>query len=119
GSGPHEPANDAWYRLRPTAAFADPWTDAVRLLVLVDLDGWPAAHRAHPIDAPYFAPTIEVSARFVGDASGDPWLRSIAEAPVAANGLVAHRAEVWTPNGVLVANGGSTLLSRPAAQRPN
>lgn len=119
GHVPGEPMNEGWYRLVPTPAFTDPWVDAVRLLILVDLDAWPAAHRAHPLDVPWYAPTIEVTARFIGDAHEDPWLRAIGEAPVAANGLVAHRAEVWTPSGRLVANGGSTLLSRPAERRPD
>ena len=118
-AGPHEPNTDGWYRFQPTATFDDPWVDAVRLLILVDLDGWPAAHRAHPLDAPWFAPTIELAARFLGDASEESWLRAIAEAPVAVHGLVGHHGEVWSPTGRLLAAGGSTLLSRPAERRPS
>lgn len=119
GYEPGEPMNEAWYRFVPTAAFADPWVDAIRLLVLLDLDSWPAAHRAHRTDVPWFAPTIELAARFIGDAHDEPWLRGIGEAPVAANGLVAHRSEVWTPEGRLLGNGGSTLLSRSVERRPD
>ena len=42
----------AWLRCRPTATFVDPWIDAARSLILVDLPSWPSAHRPHPWNKP-------------------------------------------------------------------
>lgn len=114
-----EPATRAWVRFVPTATFADPWVDACRSLILIDLDSWPAATRAHLGDLEHFAPTIEVTARFVGSTADEPWLLSEASAPAASGGLVAGVGRVWTRDRRLVALGGSTLLCRPAARRPD
>ncbi|MEZ5372491.1 MAG: thioesterase family protein [Microthrixaceae bacterium] len=116
---PGEPISEARYRFVPQESFDDPWVDAIRSLILIDLDSWSATLAAQPPGVPYYAPTIDLTAQFVGDARGEPWLRAWAEAPVAAHGLVAHRGEVWTPSGRLVATGGSTLLSRPDTRRPD
>lgn len=114
-----EPSTRAWVKFVPTATFADPWVDACRSLILIDLDSWPSATRAHLGDLEHFAPTIEVSARFIGSTESEPWLLSEASAPVATGGLVAGVGQVWTRDRQLVALGGSTLLCRPAARRPD
>jgi len=114
-----EPSTRAWVKFVPTATFADPWIDACRSLILIDLDSWPSATRAHLGDLEHFAPTIEVTARFVGSTADEPWLLSEASAPVATGGLVAGVGQVWTRDRQLVALGGSTLLCRPAARRPD
>ena len=38
-----EPSTRAWVQFVPTATFADPWVDACRSLILIDLDSWPSA----------------------------------------------------------------------------
>lgn len=114
-----EPATRAWVKFVPTETFAEPWVDACRSLILIDLDSWPSATRAHVGDLAHFAPTIEVTARFVGTTAHEPWLLSEASAPVATGGLVAGVGQVWTRDRRLVAIGGSTLLCRPAARRPD
>jgi acyl-CoA thioesterase II len=114
-----EPATAAWVRFRPTATFSDPWLDACRSLILIDLDSWPSTVRAHTGDLDHYAPTIELAARFAGSAAHDPWLLSEAHAPVATGGLVLATGRIWTQDRRLVAVGGSTLLSRPAARRPD
>jgi len=114
-----EPSTRAWVKFVPTATFPDPWVDASRSLILIDLDSWPSATRAHLGDLEHFAPTIEVTARFIGSTADEPWLLSEASAPVATGGLVAGVGQVWTRDRQLVALGGSTLLCRPAARRPD
>lgn len=106
-------------RFVPTAAFADPWVDACRSLILIDLDSWPSVTRAHLGNLDHFAPTIELTARFVGSTFHEPWLLSEASAPVASGGLVAATGRIWSRDRRLVAIGGSTLLCRPAARRPD
>ena len=71
-----EPSTRAWVKFVPTATFADPWVDACRSLILIDLDSWPSATRAHLGDLEHFAPTIEVTARFIGSTADEPWLLS-------------------------------------------
>ena len=111
--------NQCWYRFAEGETHADRWLDACRSLVVLDVESWAATVRAHVGVLEYFAPTIEVTARFVGDTGRDAWLFSDARAPVATGGLVAHAGEIWTEDGRLVTTGGSTLLCRPAARRPD
>jgi acyl-CoA thioesterase-2 len=114
-----DPSTSAWVRFVPRATFADPWVDACRSLILIDLDAWPSATRAHLGELDHFAPTIEVTARFVGLTADEPWLLSEASAPIADGGLIAGVGRIWTRDRRLVALGGSTLLCRPAARRPD
>lgn len=116
---PSEPTVTSWYRFQPAATFDDPWVDACRSLILIDLEGWPAAGRPHVGDLDVYAPTIEVTARFIGDTRAEPWLLSQAEAPAAANGLIGGRGQIYDSQRRLVALGGSTMLCRPAVRRPD
>lgn len=114
-----EPATSCWLQFVPTSTYHDPWIDAARPLILIDLDAWSASSRAHAGELDFYAPTIDVTARFVGSTTTDSWLLSEAAAPAAGNGIVAATGKIWTRDHKLVAVGGSTLLSRPAARRPD
>ena len=48
---PRPPIFRDWQRFVPTATFDDPWVDACRSLVLIDVQSWPAACRPHPYDS--------------------------------------------------------------------
>lgn len=67
----------------------------------------------------YYAPSIDLSCVFHSVVPDAEWLYSWAEAPIARDGIAGGRAEAWTEDGRLVASGGATLLSRPAAMRPD
>ena len=114
-----DPIVHCWFRFVDGETHDEPWLDACRSLVVLDLEGWGAATRPHVGTLEHFAPTIELSCRFLGSTHNDPWLLSQAQSPVARGGLVAHNGEIWTPDSRLVATGGSTLLCRPAARRPD
>lgn len=116
---PDEPSSHRWYRFTATETFDDPWLDAGRLLIVLDVDSWGATVRAHTNDLDHFAPTIQLTGRFIGDARTHPWLLSHAEAPVASNGLIAAAGRIWSEDDRLLAVGGSTLLCRPASRRPD
>jgi acyl-CoA thioesterase II len=116
---PSEPSVASWVRFVPRTTFEDPWVDSARSLILIDLDSWPSATRAHVGDLEHYAPTIELSARFIGSTAGEPWLLSRAATPRASRGLMASTGEVWTSQMQLAAIGGSTLLCRPATRRPD
>jgi acyl-CoA thioesterase len=116
---PGEPVNRAWYRFQPEATFEDPWVDAMRSLILVDLEIWPCVGQGVPGDFAFYGPSIDVECRFHHIANDEPWLRSEGEASVGNDGLIGGSVEVWSRDGRLVASGGSTLLCRPVQLRPD
>lgn len=100
-----------WIRFASVSA-TDPWAEAARLLLLVDLGAWPAVNRMH-VQSDFIAPSIDVSCEFhrLGRHSG--WYLLRGESPVAGGGLVASHQEVWDDQGRLLASGISHLLCRP------
>jgi acyl-CoA thioesterase-2 len=111
---PGEPTVRSWYRYVPRETFDDPFVDAGRSLLLVDTLGWPAAVRAYTSDLSYYAPSLDVTARFHAAAPESPWLLAECTSPVARDGLVASEASVWSAEGQLLASGGQQMLCRPA-----
>jgi acyl-CoA thioesterase II len=107
-----------WYRLRPTATFADPYLDAGRSLLVLDTILWPAADRGHPENTEYYAPSIDVQARFHALAPHEPWLLGEAFSPAAADGLVGGTGAIWSQSGTLLATGGQQMLCRPMHLNP-
>jgi hypothetical protein len=61
-----EPTYQAWFRLVPTAVFEDPWTEAARVLMPIDVVGWPAIGRGwDPVnDGRWVAPNLDLSVSF-------------------------------------------------------
>lgn len=115
---PVEPEQSSWFRFIDGARFDEPWLDGARLLMVTDLDAWGAACNAHSGELPYFAPTIELTCRFLQPAHDVEWLLSWGAAPVGRAGLIGVESETWSEDGRLLALGGSTLLCRPAPERP-
>lgn len=110
---PSDPSFRSWFRYVPRDTFEDPFVDAGRALLLVDTVGWPAAVRAYRSDLPYYAPSIDVTARFHAIAPESPWLLVDGRSPVARDGLVASSVRVWSGDGRLLADGGQQMLCRP------
>ncbi len=101
-----------WLRFTPTPSFVDPWVDACRLLVLVDLGSWPATQAWHN-SGDYIAPSIDLACEFhCIDPTAD-WLLARGHAPLARDGLIATEQHVWSGSGTLLASGISHLLCRP------
>jgi len=101
-----------WYRFRPRDTFDDPWTDAARYLLLLDTLSWPAAVQAHP-ETPYTAPSLDVVAWFHRAAPEAAWLLADHVSPVGAGGLLGTTGRIFSPDGHLLASGGSQLLCVP------
>ena len=111
--GPRPARWREWLRFAPTATFADPWTDAARSLILVDLPSWPSAHRPHAWkQPPYTAPTLDLNVAFHQPASDHDWLLCDGAAPLSTAGLFAWTARVWSAGGGLHASGGGQCLYR-------
>jgi acyl-CoA thioesterase II len=112
-SGPRPARWQEWLRFLPTATFEDPWLDAARAVVLVDLPSWPSAHRPHAWrQPPYSAPTLDLNVAFHRPTSGQEWLLCDGEAPVSTGGLFGWTARVWGADRQLHASGGGQCLYR-------
>ncbi len=100
-----------WLRFVDGGSTADPWAQAARLLLLVDLGAWPAIGRRHRTEE-WMAPSIDVSCEFHRLSTGDEWFLLHGESPFAGEGLVASHQHVWNDRGELLASGISHLLCR-------
>jgi acyl-CoA thioesterase-2 len=111
--GPRAARWQEWLRFVPTPTFADPWVDAARLVILVDLPSWPSAHRPHAWrNPPFTAPTLDLNVAFHRPASSEEWLLCDGVAPLSTGGLFGWTARVWSPTGRLHASGGGQCLYR-------
>ena len=110
---PRPARRQEWLRFRPTATFVDPWVDAARSLILVDLPSWPSAHRPHAWKThPFTAPTLDLNVAFHAPTTTEDWLLCDGAAPLSASGLFGWTARVWSPGGQLHASGGGQCLYR-------
>jgi acyl-CoA thioesterase-2 len=111
--GPRPARWREWLRFAPTASFEDPWVDAARCVILVDLPSWPSAHRPHAWRQPPFtAPTLDLNVAFHSPTSGRDWLLCDGAAPLSTGGLFGWTARVWSAGGQLHASGGGQCLYR-------
>jgi acyl-CoA thioesterase-2 len=111
--GPRPARWQEWLRFAPTATFEDPWVDAARCVILVDLPSWPSAHRPHAWKQPPFtAPTLDLSVAFHRPTAGQEWLLCDGAAPLSTDGLFGWTAQVWSAGGRLHASGGGQCLYR-------
>jgi acyl-CoA thioesterase-2 len=111
--GPRPARWQEWLRFAPTATFEDPWVDAARCVILVDLPSWPSAHRPHAWKQPPFtAPTLDLNVAFHRPTSGRDWLLCDGAAPLSTGGLFGWNARVWSTGGQLHASGGGQCLYR-------
>ena len=68
-------------RFTPRATFDCAFTDAARSLLLIDTNGWPAAHGPYVEDQPYIAPSLDVAVQFHRSARDSELLLSQSECP--------------------------------------
>ena len=114
-SEPLPPVWQAWCRFRPTATFRDdPWVDACRSVILVDVQSWPAASQHHAWREPhgYIAPSLDLYVAFHTPAPTEAWLLADGYAPVSGDGMLGWTGRLWTPQGRLVASGAGQALYR-------
>jgi acyl-CoA thioesterase-2 len=117
--GPRPARWQEWLRFTPTATFEDPWVDAARCVILVDLPSWPSAHRPHAWKQPPFvAPTLDLNVAFHRPTSGRNWLLCDGAAPLSTGGLFGWHARVWSTGGQLHASGGGQCLYRRLPASP-
>lgn len=108
-----DPVWRTWMRLCRTPPLDDPFLEAARNLMWMDLMMWNAAAAPHPWPHSHIAPNLDVTALFHESAAGEEWLLCDGEAPVAAGGIIGCNGRVWTAGGRLVASGSSCLYCKP------
>jgi acyl-CoA thioesterase len=112
-SGPAPPYWRTWVRSRPQPTLDDPWVDAARTLIVLDVVSWPAGSRPHAhLDPPFIAPSLDLYAAFQHTGAGEEWLLLEGHSPVADDGLLSWNGRVWTQGGMLVASGGGQAVFR-------
>lgn len=109
---PCPPVWQAWMRFGD-ASFDDPWLDAARSVILLDLSGWPAAivHHQGP-NTPYLAHSLDLYAAFHRPAPSSSWLLVDGHAPISVAGRVGWNSRVWSRSGELVASGAGQSIWR-------
>jgi acyl-CoA thioesterase II len=111
-TGDAPPIWHEWLRFLPRSTFADPWLDACRLLILVDLGSWPAVQGYHN-QGEIMAPSIDLACEFHRIDAANEWLLLQGHAPSATEGLIGAHMQVWNESRTLLASGVSQLLCRP------
>lgn len=92
--------------------FTDPWVDACRALVLVDVQSWPAANPVHAWKQhSFYAPSLDLYVA-LHRTTDSPWLLTDGVAPVGEAGLIGWTGRLWDADRRLVASGGGQLLCR-------
>jgi acyl-CoA thioesterase-2 len=111
--GPLPPTWRTWVRCQPAATFADPWVDAARTLIVLDVMSWPAGSRPHAyLEPPFIAPSLDLYAAFGHPGCEAEWLLLDGHSPLATGGLLSWSGRVWTRSGQLVGSGGGQAVFR-------
>jgi acyl-CoA thioesterase-2 len=103
-----------WLRFLPDPDTRDPWIDAARLLILVDIGSWPSVVRRHVDTQGMYAPSIDLACHFHRLRPDSQYLLAHGTSPSGADGLITSHQSVWSDDGTFLASGVSQLLCRPA-----
>jgi acyl-CoA thioesterase II len=114
---PLAPVYRQWLRFVPDPGCDDPWVDAARALIAIDVQSWPSAVQHHAWrwaggPGEWVAPSLDLYVAFHQPRPDADWLLADGHAPVAADGLIGWTGRLWTAGGMLVASGGGQLLCR-------
>lgn len=102
-----------WLRFRPTPSYDDPWIDATRSVILIDLASWPSVQTRYvgqPV--PFYGPTLDLNVAFHSSTAGSEWLLCDGTAPVSTGGYFGWTARLWSESRTMHASGGGQCLYR-------
>jgi acyl-CoA thioesterase len=104
----------AWYRYVPTAVFDDPFVEAARVAMLVDIAGWPSIVRAMDAEdeGRWIAPSLDLSVTFHQPPEQSEYLFLDGFGSIAAGGLAGGGGSVWSHDGRLLGSGTQQLIFR-------
>jgi acyl-CoA thioesterase-2 len=109
---PLDPVWQQWIRFLE-GDYANPWIDACRSLVLVDVQSWPAASKPHAYkQQPIYAPSLDLYVAFHRTTPSE-WLLADGYSAVGEGGLLGWSGRLWDADQKLIASGGGQLLCRP------
>jgi acyl-CoA thioesterase len=112
-TGPLPPTWRTWVRYKAAPEVEDPWVDAARLVVVLDVGSWPAGSRPHAYaEPPFIAPSLDLYASFQYPGAASEWLLLDAHSPVAQGGLLSWTGRVWSDRRTLLASGGGQAVFR-------
>jgi len=106
------PRNVQWFRFNLDVDYADPYLNAARYALALDIIGWDAVKLPHPGDGRFYAPTLSLHAD-IHALSEEPWFVAEAWVPVAGSGRFALTNRVWSADGRPLASAAGTSLCRP------
>jgi acyl-CoA thioesterase-2 len=110
--GPLPPSFQEWIRFLD-GEYIDPWADACRAVVLVDVQSWPAANQPHAYrQHNMYAPSLDLYVAFHQRPASD-WLLLDGHSAVGGGGLLGWTGRLWDADRRLVASGAGQLLCRP------
>ena len=110
-----EPRNRAWERFAPRGAFDDPWVDACRYIIMVDISGYPTVAKPYT-PLVFIATTLDLTVTFHVAAPADDWLLIEGNATAVHEGLMACRTSIWSRDRSLAATGSLHMLYRDLAE---
>lgn len=109
-----DPRHRRWMRLRDWAANDDPFLDAMRSVLLIDIGVWLAHWHRLTEPAAYVAPSLDLAVHSHGRAPAGEWLLSDADTDVSGNGTISGSVRIWSEDGRAVATGsGHCLVALP------
>jgi acyl-CoA thioesterase len=116
---PQAPLLRNWYRLRPRATFDDPFLDAARAAMVLDLMGWPSVVRALQPgqDQTWMAPNLDCNVTFHQPPGDSEFLLLDAESPLATGGTIGAVGRLWSEDRRLLASSIYQMLARPLPQQ--
>jgi acyl-CoA thioesterase len=99
-----------WMRFRDWPATTDPFLDAIRTTMLIDIGVWPG--HWHRVSEPprYGAPSLDIAVHFHDGAPGGEWLLSAADTDVSGNGSISGRVRIFADDGRVLATGSGHCL---------
>lgn len=105
-----DPHQYRWMRFRDWNPTDDPFLDAMRHVLLIDIGIWPAHWHRQPEHGAYLAPSLDIWVHFHDGAPAGAWLLSDADADVSGNGTISGRVRIWGEDGRARATGGGHCL---------
>ncbi len=99
-----------WMRFRKWEPTSDPFLDAMRSVMLIDIGVWPGHWHRLTQAASYVAPSLDIAVHFHGGPLASPWLLSDADSDVSGGGTISGRVRVWSADGRAIATGSGHCL---------
>jgi acyl-CoA thioesterase len=103
-----------WIRFTDWAATDNPFLDAMRSTMLIDIGVWPGHWHRLTEPAQYGAPSLDIVVHYHDGVAASDWLLSDADTDVSGNGTISGRVRIWSDDGRCVATGSGHCLVVPA-----